>query len=259
MASTINQVLRQGVTAHEDGKHREAERLYRSILARRPTHPEANHNLGVLAVVMGKIEAALPYFKAAIENDPGQIQYWLNCIEAFIKLDQIDNAKQLLKQGRKHGLSGDQTDELERLLYENKHPIVTSMPKIDTCRHQIELLKELYGQRKLSETIEQATDLTRLYPKNVEIWNLSGAANAESGHHEVALESFNRAIELEPKYADSYNNLGIFLKNANDVENAFENYMKALVVKPGFATAYSNLSNALNNLGQHEDAAVNAN
>ena len=32
-----------------------------------PQHPDANHNLGVLAVSVGKAEAALPLFKAALK------------------------------------------------------------------------------------------------------------------------------------------------------------------------------------------------
>lgn len=50
MELTIDQALQQGVAAHKEGKLQEAEKLYRAILGSQPQHPDANHNLGVLAV-----------------------------------------------------------------------------------------------------------------------------------------------------------------------------------------------------------------
>ena len=59
MELTIDQALQQAIAAHKEGKLQDAERLYRAILQVQPNHPDANHNLGVLAVAVGKpLEAA---------------------------------------------------------------------------------------------------------------------------------------------------------------------------------------------------------
>ena len=50
------------VEAHQAGLLQDAERLYRAILQTHPQHPDANHNLGVLAVSVGKING-LPFLK----------------------------------------------------------------------------------------------------------------------------------------------------------------------------------------------------
>ena len=55
MELTIEQALQQGVAAHNEGKLEDAERLYRAVLQSQPLHPDANHNLGVLAVSMNLI------------------------------------------------------------------------------------------------------------------------------------------------------------------------------------------------------------
>ena len=60
MKLTVEQAMQQGVTAHKEGKLQEAERFYQAILQSQPTHPDANHNLGVIAVSVNKAEAALP-------------------------------------------------------------------------------------------------------------------------------------------------------------------------------------------------------
>ena len=44
MKLTIEQALRQGVTAHKEGNLEDAERLYRAILQFQPKHADANHN-----------------------------------------------------------------------------------------------------------------------------------------------------------------------------------------------------------------------
>ena len=66
MELTIEQALQQGVAAHKGGKLQDAERLYRGILQSQPLHPDANHNLGVLAVSVNKAEAALSLLKTAL-------------------------------------------------------------------------------------------------------------------------------------------------------------------------------------------------
>ena len=47
---TIDQALQQAIEAHKAGRVQEADRLYTAILKAQPKHPDANHNMGVLAV-----------------------------------------------------------------------------------------------------------------------------------------------------------------------------------------------------------------
>ena len=47
---TIDQALQKGIEAHKAGHVQKADRLYTAILKAQPKHPDANHNLGVLAV-----------------------------------------------------------------------------------------------------------------------------------------------------------------------------------------------------------------
>ena len=63
----INETLQKGIEAHKAGQVQEADRLYTAILKAQPKHPDANHNMGVLAVGVGKVQEALPFFKTALE------------------------------------------------------------------------------------------------------------------------------------------------------------------------------------------------
>ena len=60
MELTLDQALQKGIEAHKAGKVQEADRYYTAILKANPKHPDANHNMGVLAVGVGKVLEALP-------------------------------------------------------------------------------------------------------------------------------------------------------------------------------------------------------
>ena len=63
MKLTINDALKKGVDAHESVNIKEADQYYTAILQAHPKHPDANHNMGVLAVGIGKVETSLSFLK----------------------------------------------------------------------------------------------------------------------------------------------------------------------------------------------------
>ena len=60
---TIAEALRLGVEAHKEGSLQEAERYYAAILKAQPKHPDANHNMGVLAIGVGKVDDSISFSK----------------------------------------------------------------------------------------------------------------------------------------------------------------------------------------------------
>ena len=105
MELTIDQALQKGIEAHKSGKVQEADQYYTAILQAQPKHPDANHNMGILAVGVGKVREALPFFKTALESNPSIAQFWLSYIDALIKSEKLEDAKAVLdhwywRQGR---------------------------------------------------------------------------------------------------------------------------------------------------------------
>ena len=157
MDLTIEQALQRAVEDHKAGKLQDAEALYRAILQTQPNHPDANHNLGVMAVSLNKTETALPHFKIALEANPNQGQFWLSYVDALIKEKQFDNARNVLEQGKMQGLAGENVDILEAQL---KSP----------AQIEINNLLEHYqkGQHDLAQNL--ATTLTQQYPNHPLGW-----------------------------------------------------------------------------------------
>ena len=127
MELTIQQALQQGVAAHKEGKLQDAERLYRAILNSQPKHADANHNLGVLAVSVNKVNVALPLLKTALEANPKIEQFWLSYIDALVKEQQFKYAKQVVEQAKNQGIAGNKLKTLEETLAsKNKEESVDS-------------------------------------------------------------------------------------------------------------------------------------
>ena len=125
MELTIEQALQQGIAAHNAGNLQEAERAYRSILQSQPKHPDANHNLGLIAISANQIEAALPLFKTALDVNPNIEQFWMSYIDALVRNQQLDDAVLAIKEAKNRGLD---TKEIRELLSLSKKTADTDGP-----------------------------------------------------------------------------------------------------------------------------------
>ena len=112
MELTLDQALQKGIEAHKAGQVQEADRLYTAILKAQPKHPDANHNLGLLAVLVNKADAALPLFKTAIEANPTIEQFWLSYIQVLIRFNMIDDAREEIKKCKEIGHKSEEVDRL---------------------------------------------------------------------------------------------------------------------------------------------------
>ena len=249
MELTLNEALEKAVEAHKAGKIQEADHLYTSILKAQPNHPDANHNMGVMAAGVGKTQEALPFFKAALEANPSVGQFWLSYIDTLIKLDQIVDAKSVLDQAKIKGVQGKAFDELKKRLNSSNEV------HIDPSQDQLKSLIYLYQQGQFQQTLDNAKQLLSQFPNSFVLYNLCGAANAGLGRFEAAIDSLKQALKVSPGYADTYNNMGNILKDKGDLEAAIDSFKQALHLKPEYAEAYNNLAVALKANGDI-DAAI---
>ena len=289
---TIEQALQKAVEDHKAGKLQDAESLYRAILQAQPNHPDANHNLGVMAVSLNQPEAALPLFKIALEVNPNQGQYWLSYLDALIKEKQFENARSALEQGKMQGLAGDRVDELEAqlttslLAQSSKTPANTVSTFTQQCNKvsakkqkqknslsnkanlnqarnppQIELneLLENYqkGRYDLAENL--AKEITQKYPDHPLGWKVLGAVFKQTGRLQDSVVINQKVLEISPHDADAHYNLGNTLKELGRLEDAEASYSKAIAIKPDLAEAHCNLGSTLRELGKLEDAELSYN
>ena len=92
MELNIYEALQQGVAALKAGEFKKAEYFYKAVLQIMPTHPDANHNLGVIAASMNNSEIALEFFKKAIEFKPNFTEAHSNLGIIYHKVGKLNEA-----------------------------------------------------------------------------------------------------------------------------------------------------------------------
>jgi tetratricopeptide (TPR) repeat protein len=288
---TIDQALQKGVEAHKAGQIQEADRLYTAILKAQHKHPDANHNMGVLAVGVGKVEQALPFFTTALEANPAAAQFWLSYIDALIRLDKLADAKAVLDQAKSKGAKGDGFDKLEQRLQEaGQEPLEAARIAAEVRLQQPNILDSL----KLDQAIKLAKkkakdgspeeakriyqDILTKFPKNKRARDgLKGLASRflvnaskdqnppqdqlqslinlySQGQLQEALQEAGSLVQRFSQSAILFNIQGAVLQGLGQLELSLDAHNKALAIKPDYAEAYNNMGNVLKDQGKLEEA-----
>ena len=225
MELTLDQALQKGIEAHKAGKVQKADQYYTAILKANPKHPDANHNMGVLAVGVGKIEAALPFFKTALEVNSSIAQYWLSYIDALIKLNRLVDAKAVFDQAKSNGAKWDGFEQMEKRL---GTAISKNSNAQDPSQEELNALMKLYNQNKLQQVFDETKKLTEQHTESLTLWNLMGATASQIGQLDDAILAFQKVLSLKPDYVEAYNNIGVTLQDQGKLGEAIEAYNKAL-------------------------------
>jgi tetratricopeptide (TPR) repeat protein len=106
----------QALLDHRQGRLQEAQRLYSAILKERPDHPDANHNLGILALQAGANQVAAACFERALAADPLNPQFWAALAKCRYAIGEWETATALLDKATAQGLDHAQFQPLRRAM-----------------------------------------------------------------------------------------------------------------------------------------------
>ena len=279
MELTIDQALQQGVAAHKEGKLQDAERLYRAILQAQPQHPDANHNLAVLAVSVGKIVEALPLFTKAIEMSPETDQYWLSYVQALIEVKQYEQAQQQITSATASGLDPSTFNVLQKIIDkaqgENRQlpssklrpneqpPDLREKIKNDKRSDVKRVIKdskrmlEHYKAGRVTAAERLAISLTQDFPEYDVGFRVLGAIRHAQGKYTDAASAYQKTIELCPKDAAAHFDLAVSLQTDGKLLEAKKSYGEALALQHHYPEARNNLGLVLKGLGNLESAEAN--
>lgn len=270
-------LLSRAIALHKNGNLGGAGRLYKKILDNHPDHPDALHNLGVIAANHKFYNKALPRFKRALEVDPNQVQYWLSYIECLIKAGKIEAAAQIFDKACSFGLEGDAAENLRRRI-----------SQLIEVNREVQALGKLEDQEAFSELAARAEKLITRYGKLPALLQYLGTAWLYTGKEEEALSCFEKllqetpddvlclniygvglnrtcqfkaaeriygkALALDPQNADIMSNMGANFNDAKQYEKSLDCLTKALEINPASYRVQANLANAYMGLGRNEEA-----
>ena len=192
--------------------------------------------------------------ETALEANPKIDQFWLSYIDALIKEKQFYNAKDMLEQAKKYGVSGEKINTLESQLGSKTQTINSEKPS----QQQLTKLLECYHTGRYGDAERLAVSITLEFSEHQFAWKVLGAVLKQTGRVTASLVPSQKSVKLAPQDAEAQNNLGNTLKELGRLDEAEASYRQAILLKPDYVEAHSNLSNTLQELGRLEEAEVSS-
>ena len=225
-------VFVRAVELHKSGQLHEAEMLYQRALEDDPNHPDANHNLGVIALQADKPIVSLAYFKKALQINSKNQQYWLSYLSALLKFGKTNEAETIYVTAFVSGVRSESMDLFaEKLLRKSNDP-AAFLNKLGIV---------LMEHGKCAEAESQYLKALHFKPSSDGLYNNLGNAVREQGRLCEAEIIYRTALELNPNFSVAHNNLGNVLKDQGKLGQAVLSYRRALAITPGFGQALNNL------------------
>jgi tetratricopeptide (TPR) repeat protein len=254
----IAQALQDAVSLHQQGRLREAEKVYARALKAAPNNFDALHLLGLIKAQNGQMGEAYRLMSAALKinpNAPDALVNFANVLHALKRdaeaLEWLDKALALRP--------GDQ----EALLYRGNALSTLgraeeALPCFDTVlarspAHGDALLNRGTALAKLGRHVEALADFDVVLarsPNHVEALYNRGTALVDLERSGQALAAFDAALASAPQHASAWNNRGRALQALNRHAEAVASFDKAIAIDKSHADAHWNLAFSLLTLGE---------
>jgi tetratricopeptide (TPR) repeat protein len=128
-----------------------------------------------------------------------------------------------------------------------------SRRRIKDAEAKIEQLKKELANNK-DNTVLMASYQKQTDALAAEEYFTKGYNARKNGFNELAIEYYQKAIDLNPNYAMAYNNMGNAYYGQENYKEAIRCYQKAIDLNPNYATAYNNMGNAYDDLKNYKEA-----
>ena len=260
---TIPEALADALQHHRAGRLREAEQIYRQIVAADPDHYDAWHLLGVIACQSGNYQAGIGYIELALTHQPDWAEACYNLANAWKDLGKLDEAATCYRRvlqlkpdfAQAHNSLGNVTKELGKL------------DEATTCYQRALQLKPDYAEAhnnlgnayraagKLDEATACYQRVLQLRPNQAEAHSNLGNVFTDQGRLDEAAQCHRHALRLRPDFAEVHSSLGKVLRDQGKLDEAAQCHQRALQLKPDYAEADNDLGNVLRDQGKLDEAA----
>ena len=258
------QLLQQGLDHHRAGRLQQAEVIYRQILQQKPDEPEALNLLGVIALQVGRPEAALPLLARSAQVAPGYGTF-NNMGEALRYLGRLDEAIAAYRQSLQlnpnnvdavanmglalyqQGKSADSIDAFERALR-----MAGNAPRADWLDHLGCSYMQQGDAYRAATQHRKAIALAPQYaPAHA---NLALALSKIPNSMDEAMAEAKRAVELAPSSAEAHAAMGHVLERSDKVLDAAESFRRAIALEPNNVEHYGQCAFALERADKPDQA-----
>ena len=254
----IAQALQEALALHQQGRLREAEKLYARALKAAPDNFDALHLLGLIKAQSGQMGEAYRLMSTALKinpNVPDVLINFANVLHALKRdpeaLDCLDKAIAL------------RPGDPEAMLYRGNALSALDRPQeAISCFDAVlarnpgrgeALLNRGTAFARLGRHAQALADFDAILmqaPDNAEALYNRGTALLDLDRFTDAVETFDRLLAQAARHARGWNNRGRALQTLNRHTEAVASFDKAIAIDKAYADAHSNLALSLLTLGE---------
>jgi tetratricopeptide (TPR) repeat protein len=259
----VEQAFQIASGLHNEGRLREADRLYQFILAVMPAHFDSLFRLGTLRVRANQMENAVQLFRRAVAANPRSVDAFCVLGLALSTLgynkESLACYREALSINPHHAntlnaigtalYGGGQTAEAIAHL---EHA-TTVTPDFAPAHFTLANILQDVGRN--GEAITHYKKVLALAPKNYAAYNNFATVLQKNGHYDSAIALYKHALTINPEFTDACYNLGTVYLALDRNEDAIAQSEKALRLDPSRALAHNNIGIALQNLGRIDEAS----
>jgi Flp pilus assembly protein TadD len=213
---STEQAIAAGLEHHRAGRIDEASQVYRQILVREPTHPQALYLFGTICGQRGEYARAVELISWAIRGQPNVARFHGQLGEFLKSLKKYDESKASFQRAI--------------ALAENDPQIHNSYGA---------LLAEMRQFEPAMMEFRRAIELKADY---ADAHSSLGATLVAMGSLNEAVAELRKAIELNPHSPGAFNNLGNAHYNQGDFSGAIAAFNQSLALVPNDAKTHANLA-----------------
>ena len=226
----IAQTLQEALSLHQQGRLRDAEKLYARALKAAPDNFDALHLLGLVKAQSGQMGEAYRLMSAALKINPNAPDALVNFANVLHALKRDDEALTSLDKALAL-----RPGDPEALLYR-----ANTLSALDRAEEALSCFNTLLASN----------------PAHGEALLNRGAALARLGRHADALADFDALLMRAPRHVEALYNRGTALLDLNRPGEAIFSFDAALAVAPQHSRAWNNRGRALQTLNRHGEAVA---
>lgn len=227
--------LEAALQHHQAGRFSEAAAIYQDVLQTDPSHADALHLLGLIALQVGQNATAADLIGRAIAASPTNPVY-------FSSLGSVRKAQGNLDAA-----------------VESYRKALALKPDFSEAHYNLGLVFQ--SQEKHAAAIEHYRNALAINPDYADAYGNLGAVYHLQGRMDEAIECYQKAISIRPD-AVAHNNLSMVLKGQYRFLDSLRHALRAVELNPGLAAAHQSLAMMLGHLSdfsgvtEHSDAAL---
>jgi tetratricopeptide (TPR) repeat protein len=260
--SAVDKSFNDAVEALKSGRLGDAERLFRKVLDRKPSHVGALNLITVALMTLGRFVEAEQFIVRALKLAPnsdvslynhGLIAKQLNKPEiAFAQFSKaLDVNSTVADTWNNRGTVLNQLRRYQEALSDFDQAILLKPNAAEVHANRGKSLNLLKRNDEALTAYERARALAPTVPEI-----LLGQANVlrDLRQHDEALACYDKVLALRPGLAGAFTGRAVVFLDTDRFEEALQAYDAALAAEPTLADAWLGRGNALYGLERHDSA-----